>query len=144
MKFLLITLACFATALLFWFCKSNKYKANSLPEKQLRFGSGGGVVGKEKMFTLLENGQVFVCDVMSKDTTEVAGIRGKKARNLFAQIDSLKLGQLQFQHPGNTYNFIEIMSSGHKPHRIVWGDKTHPIDEKIKTLYSDLMESMQR
>jgi hypothetical protein len=49
-----------ALCLAFFACKTPQYNASNLPDTQLRFGYGGGVVGKETTYCLLENGQIFV------------------------------------------------------------------------------------
>ena len=53
--FLLLALAATSVA-----CKHTHYNASNLPEKQLYWGSGGGFVGKESYFTLLEIGRAHV------------------------------------------------------------------------------------
>ncbi|MEO6758357.1 MAG: hypothetical protein ABIO24_02805, partial [Saprospiraceae bacterium] len=59
MKILLISITLLATAALFLFCKQPKYSAGNFPEKQLRWGSGGGFTGQVNSYVLLENGQLF-------------------------------------------------------------------------------------
>ncbi len=137
MKTILISVAVLATAVLFWFCKQQpKYTPDAFPEKQLRWGSGGGFVGKETKFTLLENGQVFK-DEPSRKTVELQHIKAKKAKSLFKMAEDLGLLKLDFQHPGNIYDFIESQE-GETIKRITWGDAKFPIDPKIKELSTEL------
>jgi hypothetical protein len=139
MKFIVLILALFATSVLFWYCRPTKYTAQNMPLRQLRFGSGGGYVGKEKMFTLLENGQLFKTEGVSADTTAIKGAKRKMAAGLFKTVVDMGLARMAFQHPGNTYQFIEIADSTGKSTRLAWGDNAHPVDTKVKSLYDQLM-----
>lgn len=117
-------------------CKQTRYTADKLPEKLLRWGSGGGVVGKEKSWILLENGQIFATDIMGK-TTESNKVSGKKAKSLFKTAEALGIAKMEFNHPGNLYYFLE-WQNGDMVSRIVWGDKNLPVDKSVEALYNDL------
>ncbi|HNG89301.1 MAG TPA: hypothetical protein PK858_03825, partial [Saprospiraceae bacterium] len=106
------------------------------PERQLRWGKGGGFVGKETTYTLLENGQVFLRDI-SAAIHEVDGVKARKAKALYGTAEKLGLSQLDFKHPGNTYQFIEVMQDN-ALRRILWGDAQHAVDPAIAKLYADL------
>lgn len=138
MKYVWILAALSAVVSLNWFCHMPKFTTSNLPERQLRFGSGGGFVGKEKVYILLENGQIFCQEALQKDTTEAAKVRAKRAKALFAQADSLHLSERTFQHPGNVYQFLE-MGTGAQKHRITWGHKDHPVDDAVRNLYEALL-----
>ena len=66
MKTIILALAFPAAAFLFFACKQTRYAADNLPDRQLRWGSGGGYVGKETTYTLLDNGQIFIRETGSK------------------------------------------------------------------------------
>lgn len=136
MKTILIALTVLATAFLWLACKQSKYAPGNFPDRQLRWGSGGGIVGKETTYTLLDNGQIFVRD-MGGTLTETAKTKGKTAKALYEMIGILGLEQLDFQHPGNTYDFIEVLN-GDSVRRISWGEKNIPVDPKIKDLFNQL------
>jgi len=136
MKFLLISIALLATATLFWFCKQPKYSAGNFPDKQLRWGSGGGFVGKENMFTLLENGQIFKSEPNDK-MTELEKTKAGKAKKLFELAQTLDLSKIDFQHPSNIYSFLEYQE-GDMVKRITWGDPKFPVNEQVKGLFDQL------
>jgi len=136
MKILLIALAVFASAALFWFCKNTKYAPNTLPDRQLRWGNGGGFVGKEITYTLLDNGQIFT-QKTGEALTESASTKRRTAKSIFKTAETLGLAALDFQHPGNTYKFIEIQSGG-AVRRISWGDAEHPVSQGVADLYTQL------
>ncbi len=138
MKTLLLSVTMLATAMLFWFCKQTRYTPAAFPEEQLRWGSGGGFVGRETKFTLLKNGQIFKFE--SRDSIgELEKIKAGKAKALFETAASLNIAKLDFQHPGNTYDFLEFQE-GAVIQRISWGDANHPVDAKIKELFAQLKE----
>lgn len=142
MKTILFSLTLLATAFLFFTCKNAKYAPGNFPDHQLRWGSGGGYAGKETMYTLLNNGQIFVHE-KGGQLTETGKTKGKKAKELYAMIETLGLQKLDFKHPGNTYDFIEVLS-GDSVQRISWGEKDKPLDPKIKDFFGQLQELVKK
>jgi len=142
MKFILISLTLLASVLLFTACKHTKYLADKLPEKQIRWGNGGGFVGKESGHILLENGQIFSRDIMGQ-LTEAQKTKSKKAKAIFKSIQALGLAKMEFNHPGNMYNFLEFQE-GDMVSRVVWGDKANPVGKPVVDLYSQLNELLKK
>jgi hypothetical protein len=138
MKATIFALA-FLTAAAFSSCKHTQYTPSTLPAKQLHFGNGGGVVGKEVAFTLLENGQLFKRDGIKADLKELSAVKQRVATPLFKSAETLGLSKLDFTHPGNTYNFLEVQD-GATTKRISWGDAKFPVDSKIQDLYNQLVK----
>jgi hypothetical protein len=137
MKIVLITIALLSTVLLFWFCKQTKYTSDQLPAEQIRFGRGGGFVGKESVYTLLQNGQIFLKGIDGK-LAETDDAKSKVAKSCFKTIEQLNLATLKFEHPANTYSFIEV-PAGDTFNRITWGDNNYPVDPAIQELFLKLM-----
>jgi hypothetical protein len=142
MKTVLLLITALATAFVWLACKQTKYAPGNFPDRQLRWGSGGGVVGKETTYTLLDNGQIFVRE-MGGALTESGGTKAKTAKSLYEMIGTLGLDQLKFQHPGNTYDFVEVLN-GDSVNRISWGEKDNPVDPKIKDLFDRLNKLVKK
>lgn len=136
MKFILITLTVLATVFLWTACKHTKYTTDKLPPKQIRWGSGGGIVGKESAHILCDNGQIFYRDIMAK-TESTGKTKGSKAKAIFKSIEALGLAKMEFNHPSNTYNFLE-WQDGDMVSRVVWGDKAFPVDKSVQDLFGEL------
>jgi hypothetical protein len=136
MKFAVLALLAFSASLLVLACKSTRYTPENLPAKQLRWGTGGGFVGKETAHTLLENGQIFAQDIMGK-TTSAGKTKAKKAIALFKSAEALGLDKMDFQHPANIYSFIELRD-GDTVSRIVWGDASYPVSKPVEALFHQL------
>ncbi|MCC7465903.1 MAG: hypothetical protein IT261_06530 [Saprospiraceae bacterium] len=135
MKYLLITLSLLLGAIaLLPSCKSNKYAADKLPPQQLRWGTGGGFAGKESSHILCDNGQIFNRDIMGA-VSKGGRTKGAKAKSLFKTAETLT--KVDFQHPGNTYSFLE-WQDGDMVRRIVWGEKGIPVDKSVQELYTQL------
>ena len=89
MKIVLIVITLVAVAALFIFCKHQQtFTADNLPTLQLRWGTGGGIVGKETTLTLLENGQIFK-QGFKGEATEVGKIKAKVAKSLIKKAETL-------------------------------------------------------
>lgn len=136
MKITVLTLIALSTSLLVVACKGSRYTADNLPAKQIRWGTGGGIAGKENTHILLENGQIFNQDIMGK-TSSVSKTKTKKALALFKSAEALGLDKMDFQHPANIYSFIELRD-GDMLSRIVWGDASYPVGKPVEALYGQL------
>lgn len=136
MKFLLISFSVLATIFLLQACTNSKYSVEKLSEKQIRWGTGGGFAGKESTHILCDNGQIFKRDIVGV-TTKYGKTKEKKAKELFKTIESLELSKAEFTHPGNTYSFLE-WQDGDMVSRVVWGDKSFPVEKPIEDLYGSL------
>jgi hypothetical protein len=137
MKYLILLLSACAAAMLLWFCKTTEYKADQLPAKQLRWGSGGGITGIEKSRILLENGQIFLQEKVQDMPQESKDVRAAKAKKLFKLVETLGLMKTDFNHPGNTYSFIDVVD-GDMVRRIAWGDKAYTLPEGVEDLFQQL------
>ena len=136
MKTTLVVLTFLASVVLWFSCKNSKYTPGNFPDKQLRWGSGGGIAGKETSWTLLDNGQIFVRE-MGGNLQEAGKTKSKNARALYELIEKTGLDKRDFQHPGNTYDFIEVLN-GDSVNRISWGDRNIPVDDATKDLFKRL------
>jgi len=136
MKIVLIALTVLAIGILWFACKSPKHSADNLPQNQLRWGNGGGFVGKESVHILLENGQIFSRDIMGQ-TSSAGKTKKKEALALFNTAKLIGLAELEFEHPGNTYVFLE-WQDGDMVSRVVWGDRAHPAPKGVEELFGAL------
>ncbi|MEQ1744554.1 MAG: hypothetical protein ABMA02_03955 [Saprospiraceae bacterium] len=132
---------CLAAAILALFgqCKYPMYTADNLPDEYLRFGNGGGFTGLETTYTLLENGQLFKNTSTAPLLVEQKTCNRKQADRLIESAENLGLLKLDFMHPGNIYQFMELRDDG-QIRRVTWGDPAHPVDEKIRALYEQLVQ----
>jgi hypothetical protein len=138
MKIILALLTLAAVAFLWLACRNTKYTLGNLPGFQLRWGNGGGFAGIETTFILLDNGQVF--KQTGKDApSEIKNAGAKKAKSLYKMIETLGLEKIDFLHPGNTYDFVEVFRDD-RAKRIAWGAKDYPVDTKILDFYRQLDE----
>lgn len=121
----------------FFSCKSQQYTINDLPETQLIFGNGGGISGAVSTYTLLENGQLFHNNSLTKEHVEMESLTKKEAKSSFEKMKVLKISEINFNHPGNMYYFLEEVK-GDSIHRVTWGSNDHKISEECKTFYKEL------
>lgn len=118
-------------------CKSQQYTSNDLPDNQLVFGRGGGISGEINTYTLLENGQFFYNNSFTKENAEIKSLTKKEATSYFQKMAVLQLSEMNFNHPGNLYYFLEEVNGGER-HRVTWGSNDHTISEKCKAFYKEL------
>ncbi|MFK7810854.1 MAG: hypothetical protein AB8B59_00070 [Maribacter sp.] len=123
-------------------CKSQHYTIDDLPETQLIFGRGGGVTGEVTTYTLLENGQLFYHNSLTKENTEMKSLSKKEATSCFQKMDSLKLSEMNFNYPGNLYYFLEEVN-GDEKYRVTWGSTDHEISEECQEFYKELRTTIK-
>lgn len=121
-------------------CKSYTYQ--NLPEHHLVFGNGGGITGASDSYTLLENGQLFHLNSMTKDSVELESIPKKEAKVIFEKLSELSIDQMNFNHPGNRYYFLEEHNDS-LTYKVVWGSLGHEISDSYKSLYESLKEHIK-
>jgi len=126
----------------FFSCKSQRYTLNDLPDTQLIFGSGGGITGEINTYTLLENGQLFYNNSLSKESKEIESLSKKEAAVCFQKMKGLQLSQMNFNHPGNMYYFLEEVK-GDERHSVIWGSNEHNISEECKAFYKELRTTIK-
>jgi hypothetical protein len=139
MNYLILLVSVGAAALLFWFCKTpDGQKKNDIP-RALHWGTGGGFTGVESMYALTPDRQLRTRTSIKDTLRNVDRIGKRKVKKIFALADSLQLLQLDFNHPGNTYKYLEVQE-GDQLRRIVWGDARYPVPAQIQNLFDQLSE----
>ena len=126
----------------FFSCKSQQYTIDALPDKQLIFGRGGGISGEVNTYTLLENGQVFYNNSLTKENSEIKSLSKKEAISCFQKMDSLKLSEMNFDHPGNLYYFLEEVN-GEERYRVTWGSNDYEVSSECKDFYKELRTTIK-
>ncbi len=123
-------------------CSHPKYAADKLPTKQIRWGNGGGFVGKETSHILCDNGQIFSRDILGA-TTAAGKTRSKKAKALFKTAETLGLAKMEMNQPGNIYYFLEFQDLDMMS-RVVWGDKNVPVAKPAEDFFRDLNSLLKK
>lgn len=124
-------------------CKT--YQADQLPATQLHFGNGGGFTGAVTEYVLLENGQVFVRETLEGAYQPLGKTNKSQAKAVYQSWENKDLTNKEFQHPGNMYYFVTMVSDGEE-HRLTWGSHNHPAGDEIKAFYkecSDLVKELK-
>jgi len=124
---------------LFFSCRSGKSQPDTYEKRQLIFGTGGGYMGTMEEFVLLDNGQLYVQNSLTKEFSEIGKVSRKLCREFFKQADTLEVATTRFSNPGNKYFFLEV-KDGNVQNRVTWGAQDAPIGEEFRQLYRSLME----
>ena len=125
-----------------WNCKPQQYTFGNLPQRQLVFGSGGGITGGSDSYILLENGQLFHTNSFTRESEELPSVGREKAGKFFSELTQLQLAKMDFNHPGNLYYFLESVD-GDIVHRVTWGSNDYEAPASCKTLYKKLVATIK-
>jgi hypothetical protein len=139
-KFFIQILTCCALILTITNCKTVKHTSDKLPKTQMQFGSGGGFVGKEMTYVLLQNGQIFMKDIKG-NYTEMVKISEKKAKKCFKTSETL--ANYKCNDPGNVYQFMGVYTDS-TSHKMVWGGTKAPSDTTMHKQLTGLFDSLSK
>lgn len=118
-------------------CKVAKYTPEKLPARQVVFGDGGGFVGIETSYTLLENGQLFKQVGVEGAFEELKSIKPKQAKAFFEKVNSLQLFKLDIEKPGNMYYFLRHVTDN-LDSRVTWGAGDYLPPQALVSVYKEL------
>ena len=127
--------------LLIMACKTPTYTLDTLPEEQLRFGSGGGFAGTSTEHLLLANGQYFKKPQGSRQLGYITRIDPALAKRYLQRAGALGLNAMDFNHPGNMYYYLDLRG-GATAGKITWGDINHEPPAAAKALYKELLATV--
>ncbi|MEM6379772.1 MAG: hypothetical protein AAF705_16330 [Bacteroidota bacterium] len=137
---LLFSLSCL---LIFIACKSNKYTPTELSETRIHFGNGGGFVGAQNAYILLENGQLYQHDIRQDTMQALESVRRKTCKTLFKALETVEVDKLGANQPGNRYFFVEYITPDQQ-FKTTWGASGFRVDSTLKATYFQLMEQVEK
>lgn len=120
-------------------CNRTTYSSTTFPADYLAFGEGGGYSGAVTTFFLLPNGQIFQNNGFNADTLAFTQISKKSATQLVERFSSLGLDTLDFNHPGNLYQFVEKHTADNVT-KLSMGDLQTAAPSSLKDYYQELSE----
>ena len=101
-------------------CTSSKISPSNYEKAMITFGSGGGFTGAVQSKTLLSNGMMFKKTNVKGEYEKLNSLSSRQVKQIFSSYDHLHLSDIDYNVPGNTYNFIEY-KLGPMSKRITWG-----------------------
>lgn len=117
-------------------------KTSKLPFSSIEFGSGGGFTGREKTYTLTEEGKIQLTESTqgTKKNAEVRSLSGKEKKEISSAIKEFESKNIIYNQPGNIYNFIEIKVDS-DTYRYAWSPSDKNIPVELVDLYRVLMHA---
>ena len=108
----------------------------------LTVGSGGGVVGTETAYYLLDDGRLFSKTSKAAIYTFMGNQTAENTKRVFWSVeDRCNIKKTAFDKPGNIYRFIQ-WHKGAEKHKVTWmpGDKALPANyEKVYTGFMGML-----
>ena len=117
--------------------KSSKSTKSEVPANFIKIGNGGGIVGKETVYTLYDNGQIE----LSGKT--LARLKKTDVQQMIKNLTVLGLDQIEMNNPGNVYRLIEFQVDG-KTNKLVWGDYNGTETRALNLYYNNLDHIIQK
>ena len=118
-------------------------KAQSLPNKQLILGSGGGVTGQTKSYILLEDGRIYLQNTLKPDSlTLLRTVFASTAKKYFDTAKSLGLAKKKFVKPSNMSFFVRLKTTATKQEEVVWGQAKAIPPKDVKVFYDGFFKNL--
>ena len=126
--------------ILFIQCKTGDYSPDNYEGEMICFGEGGGFTGKITSYCLMEDGQLFRENALSKENkfTFEKRIADQNVEQLFNVYELLKFDTIYLNKPGNKYFFVEKRHDL-RTHKITWGDKSDNPPIELIVFHANLM-----
>ncbi len=109
--------------------------------QQLEFGQGGGFSGAVTQFVLLDDGRLYQKPWRDSSIVFVDRWKSNLTSQLFKNYQTLNLGSLSYNEPGDLYYFIDHHALDGNHHRIVWGKPGFHPEENLILFYNLLFRS---
>ena len=136
MKYAIFTLIIMSLLLLLYSCtRKVTYTIDNLPAERIVFGQGGGFTGAYVDFIILENGQVFKQNSLTKAMSELDPIKRKRAKALFERVKTATATPIK--EPGNMTYSLRYQTTDTEQ-AVTWGSASYEISENIQSLYDEL------
>ena len=113
----------------------------------LTVGSGGGIVGKETVYVLLDDGRLFSRKLGQTSYTFIGKQTAANTKKVFWSVeDRCAIRKTAYNKPGNMYRFVG-WKKGAETRRVAWapGDKTLPPNyERVYTGFMGMIPPASR
>lgn len=116
-------------------CASHKAQA-VLNNDWIRFGHGGGVMGKEYTSLVKKDGEI------RQDGAVLGELTTKQQSQLKKNLETLGIERIVYNEPGNLYRFLEIEDPVHGWRRIVWDPGNPNAPDGLNLIY-DFLEYLK-
>lgn len=133
----------FSCLLGFMACKTKKYTPTELSETRIHFGNGGGFVGAQNAYVLLENGQLYQHDIRQDSMQALENVRRKICKDLFKMMETINESDMGTNQPGNRYFYVEYITPDQQI-KTTWGASGVQVDSTLKAAYLQLMEQVAK
>lgn len=136
-----LTFATCLIGILFTCCAPGKEFPQKYKGTQLHFGQGGGFTGAVDYFVLFDDGRLFKRAPLDSTYTYMEKWDAPFVHQMFDNIQTLHLDQIQYYEPGDKYYFIQFKKDDGAFHRIAWGNPSSKPDPGVVSLYNVLFKS---
>lgn len=120
-------------------CKTSYETPEEFPKSQIIVGNGGGFTGKEQIYTVLENGQMFHYNGIKETQSKMERLDKAKTKQLFADMKAADIANIKCNDPGNMYYFVAF-KKGEEEHKATWGGSKQEAPAALEAIYKQVMK----
>ncbi len=110
--------------------------------KVITIGFGGGFTGGYKEYSILENGDMFKFNTLTKKRNYLGKVERNVAEQIFKNSELLNLPKRKVNLPGNSNRYI-IYRINKTENKILWSDN-NKVDSDLNTFYQVLLNNVKK
>lgn len=104
----------------------------------IRVGNGGGFAGQENFVAIMEDGSI-----QSSGDESYTKLHQSVIQQLKSNITVLGLDNIQYNVPGNLYQFVEI-PSGNGTRRMAWDPQSAEVPSNLKLFFNNAVSIIKK
>ncbi len=126
----------------FFSCKSMEQSFDDYKGKIITIGYGGGFTGEYKEYSLLENGDMFLYNTISKKRKYLGKVEKNVVDQMFENSKMLNLPKVKFNKPGNMNKYI-VFRINKVENKILWSNDKD-INNDLSTFYKVFLNNVKK
>ena len=132
----------FSILMILFSCKSMEQSFDEYTGKVITIGFGGGFTGGYKEYSILENGDMFKFNTLTKKRNYLGKVERNVAEQIFKNSELLNLPKRKVNLPGNSNRYI-IYRINKTENKILWSDN-NKVDSDLNTFYQVLLNNVKK
>lgn len=123
-------------------CKSIEQSFKDYEGKVISIGYGGGMTGEYKEYSLVENGDMFFYNTLSKEFKYFGKVEQNVTDQIFSNSELLKLPKRIVHKPGNMNRYIKYRINKEE-NKIIWS-KNSEVEGDLNTFYQVFLNNVKK
>ncbi|MEM6841509.1 MAG: hypothetical protein AAF632_04740 [Bacteroidota bacterium] len=119
-------------------CQRASFQPEAIDQHYITFGKGGGVANQVDTYYILQNGQAYQHNNLTKEYTALSRLNKSERKQVFTQAEALPDTAFGHNEPGNIYYFLTVHTDTVR--RCTWGSQGFIPTDSLTSFYEHLQK----